>query len=72
MTNTGGAVGYSRGELAGKQAVLDRAPPLAENIDNRIAYHLQEIERLKQVKETLSSGSILDVRIEDLRQAMNY
>lgn len=46
---------------------------IGQNIDDRIAALRQEIERLQGVKAQLQSGaSLLDVRIEDLRSAMNY
>lgn len=46
---------------------------IGQNIDARIAGLKMEIARLEGVREQLESGaSLLDVRIEDLRQAMNY
>ena len=54
-----------------KQAYLSRT--IGQNIDARIAMFRGEIERLQGVRAQLESGaSLLDVRIEDLRQAMNY
>lgn len=47
-------------------------PTLAENIDQRINQLESQVERLKRVKTTLATGSMLDVPIEDLRFAMNY
>ena len=45
-------------------------PTLRENIDQKIQYHLEEAERLKQIKEKLPQ--LLDVNLRDLREAMNY
>lgn len=46
---------------------------IGQNIDQRIANLRVEIERLEGVRKQLENGaSLLDVRIEDLRQAMNY
>ncbi|MES2323266.1 MAG: hypothetical protein V4633_13460 [Pseudomonadota bacterium] len=47
-------------------------PTLAENIDQRINMLEDQVRRLKSVKEKLSTGSMLDVPIDDLRFAMNY
>jgi ferritin-like metal-binding protein YciE len=47
-------------------------PTLAQNIEQRIAMLEDQVTRLKSVKEKLSTGSILDVPIDDLRFAMNY
>ena len=46
---------------------------IGQNSDLRIAGLKAEIQRLEGVREQLQSGaSLLDVRIEDLRQTMNY
>lgn len=46
---------------------------IGQNIDQRILNLRAEIERLEGVRAQLENGaSLLDVRIEDLRQAMNY
>ena len=49
---------------------LDRNPTVGENIDFRIAALEKEIERLKASKLTLTP--LLDMRIRDIRDAMNY
>ena len=57
--------------LAEKEAYMSRT--IGQNINARIASLKAEITRLEGVREQLESGaSLLDVRIEDLRQAMNY
>ena len=46
---------------------------VGQNINARITMLKTEIMRLENVREQLEGGaSLLDVRIEDLRQAMNY
>lgn len=47
-------------------------PTVAENIDNRIAFHSDEILRLKAVKAKLETGDIASIPINDLRNAMSY
>ena len=56
--------------LVGKGLISHRDTTVAENIDNRIASLLEQIARLQKVKAKLSSGSILDVSLEDLNMAM--
>ena len=61
---------------AAGQQVLGMHPEsrtIGQNINARIAGLKAEIARLEGVREQLESGaSLLDVRIEDLRQAINY
>lgn len=58
-------------ERAMKEAYSSRT--IGQNIDARIASLQVEIQRLMGVRKQLENGaSLLDVRIEDLRQAMNY
>ena len=60
-------------EAAGQNMKMQGAmvnPTLRENIDQKIQYHLEEAERLKQIKEKLPQ--LLDVNLRDLREAMNY
>lgn len=47
-----------------------RNTTVAENIDNRIEQLEEQVARLKAVKTKLSSGSILDVSLDDLAMAM--
>ena len=59
------------GDMEAKEACISRT--ISQNISARIASLKAEITRLEGVREQLESGaSLLDVRIEDLRQAMNY
>ena len=58
-------------EMVEKSAYQSRT--IGQNIDMRIASLTAEIMRLQSVRGQLESGaSLLEVRIEDLRQAMNY
>ena len=45
-------------------------PTLRENIDAKIQYHKDEIERLEIIKDKLPQ--LLDVNLRDLREAMNF
>lgn len=49
---------------------MDENPTVEENINRKIAYHQKEIERLEQSK--LDLGPLLKMRIQDIRQAMDY
>ncbi|MBP7966064.1 MAG: hypothetical protein KAZ23_01495 [Burkholderiaceae bacterium] len=70
-----GANAAMGGEYQLKQAYAEemQSRTIGQNINRRIAHLRAEIARLEGVREQLESGaSLLDVRIEDLRQAMNY
>ena len=45
-------------------------PTLRENIDAKIQYHKDEVERLEIIKNKLPQ--LLDVNLRDLREAMNF
>ena len=49
---------------------LDENPTVGENIDRKIHYLQGEIERLEKSKQDLSP--LLNMRIRDIRQAMDY
>lgn len=55
--------------LAGVQRI-DENPTVEENIDRKISYLRQEIERLEKSK--LDLNPLLKMRIRDIRQAMDY
>jgi len=59
--------------IGGALSMHPESRTIGQNINARIAGLKAEIARLEGVREQLESGaSLLDVRIEDLRQAMNY
>jgi hypothetical protein len=45
-------------------------PTLRENIDNKIKWHKEEVERLEKIKDKMPF--MLDVNLRDLREAMNF
>lgn len=49
---------------------MDENPTVEENINRKIDRHQKEIERLEQSK--LDLGPLLKMRIQDIRQAMDY
>ena len=49
---------------------LDRNPTVGENIDTRITFLKAELARLEESKQTLAP--LLNMRIRDIRDAMNY
>jgi hypothetical protein len=49
---------------------VDENPTVGDNIERKIAWLKNEIERLEKSKETL--GPLLGMRIRDIRQAMEY
>lgn len=55
--------------LVGAQRI-DENPTVEENIDRKISYLRQEIERLEKSK--LDLNPLLKMRIRDIRQAMDY
>jgi len=65
---------YRENQLVGcesKEAVLQRANlTVGENIDLKIRQLQAEIDRLEASKSTL--GPLLEMKIGDIREAMNY
>jgi len=61
-----------QGALVGAQQIsrLDENPTVGENIDRKISYLKGEIDRLEKSKADL--GPLLNMRIRDIRQAMDY
>lgn len=75
MSNlTAAPQGYIGGESQAKEVAMlsHRNTTLSQNIQNHIRNLQDQIERLQAVHVKLQSGNILDVPIEDLRQAMQY
>ena len=54
----------------GQPVARDINPTMRENIDSKINWHKDEIERLENIKGKLPQ--LLDVNLRDLREAMNY
>ena len=48
----------------------DINPTMRENIESKIKWHKDEIERLENIKGKLPQ--LLDVNLRDLREAMNF
>lgn len=75
MSYVGSIEAANYGQVAEKQSAHSQmmSRTIGQNIDQRIANLRAEIERLEGVRKQLENGaSLLDVRIEDLRQAMSY
>ena len=70
-TYANNAVGYisAAGQVGFAQSV-DANPTVGENLDKRIAYLRSELERLEKSRESLAP--LLNMRIRDIRDAMNY
>lgn len=47
-------------------------PTVRENIENRIARAEAQVIRLKETKAKMEKSGLLDLRISDLREAMDY
>lgn len=67
--------GYAMKEAIGPRTLvgaqrMDENPTVEENIDRKIARYQVEIDRLQQSK--LDLGPLLKMRIQDIRQAMDY
>lgn len=56
--------------MCAKQAYIDHNPTVRENLEQRIAKLEQELANSKASLITL--GPLLDMRICDIRDAMNY
>lgn len=74
--NYGNAIGTQESAaMMEKSDIMDvrSRTTVGENIDRQIASLKAEIERLEGLRGQLRGGaSLLDIRIEDLRRAMNY
>lgn len=57
--------------MVGGMVAKDVNPTLEENINNKIQYHQNEIERLEKLKKTLGE-TLMNVNLRDLREAMNF
>jgi len=45
---------------------------IGQNIDAQIVMAEKRLDELKKIKERLESTGLMDTRIDDLRQAMNW
>lgn len=53
-----------------KEGFVERNPTVGENIDSKISMLKKEIERLEASKVELAP--LMNMRIRDIRDAMNY
>ncbi len=60
------------GQLGGINAQAYSMPTVGENIDNQIKTHQAAITRLEATRASLDKANLLDLKISDLREAMNY
>ena len=68
---TGAQAGYAADSSPKQQfSMASRNTTVAQNIDNRISALNEQIQRLEAVKAKLSTGTILDVSLDDLQMAM--
>lgn len=72
---SGGPVADTAMNVSKQQAqslmMRDANPTLASNIDQKIAWHQDEIVRLNKIKEQFPPA-MLAMNIRDLREAMQY
>jgi len=61
--------GYADSQIKAANAI-DHNPTVGENLERRIAMLEAELDRMKKSRETL--GPLLNMRIRDIRDAMNY
>jgi hypothetical protein len=47
-------------------------PTVGQNIDNQIQRHQEAINRLEATRANLDKANLLNLKISDLREAMNY
>lgn len=57
-------------ELQKEMCEVDRNPTVGENLESRIAMLKNELARLEASRETMAP--LLNMRIRDIRDAMNY
>lgn len=63
---------YAQGNQVGKSLIGgDYNPSIRENLDRRIAEHKKCIEDLERIKAAIPEN-LIDMKIQDLRLAMNY
>lgn len=67
-----GPANYPQESTAKNIAVMERRRSIRENIEDRIQRHRDAIIKLEKVRDTLQTGNILDVCMDDLQQAMRW
>ncbi len=63
-------IGAEQAKQASIAREVDYDPTVGENLDQRIAHLEHELARAKASKESL--GPLLNMKIRDLRRAMDY
>ena len=66
----GNSLGYANEAKVACAQEVDRNPTVGENLEMKISMLKTELKRLEESRETL--GPLLNMRIRDVRDAMQY